>query len=113
VPLSSSRSFSNQKMDELSPSQRKVGPADSSSLNFRLTSAAVRGAKWPIDPPPVIELIVHDNDPTRSYLHSPFWFCTAQLDPNPSNRQFAQSDLLVGCLSSSLHKVKLSDNKGM
>jgi|SRR5271155_816506 len=51
---------------------------------------------------------------TRAYLHSPFWFCTAELEPSSSFRSPSPSQvgLLSGCLVSSLHKVKLSDNKG-
>ena len=47
----------------------------------------------------------------RSYLHSPFWFCSAALEPT-SEAAASTSSALAGCLVSSLHKVKLQDNMG-
>ncbi|KIX06325.1 uncharacterized protein Z518_04300 [Rhinocladiella mackenziei CBS 650.93] len=66
-------------------------------------------AKWPLDPPPVIEFVLHDNDTSRSYLHSPNWFCSVGIEPlswEPPNH-----DAIAGSLTSSLHRVKLQDNK--
>lgn len=72
-----------------------------------------RGAKWPLDPPPVIELFLRDNDHQNTYLHSPFWFCTAELELLSQSRgSNSQANALTGSMVSSLHKVKLSDNKG-
>ncbi|KIX97188.1 uncharacterized protein Z520_07302 [Fonsecaea multimorphosa CBS 102226] len=62
-----------------------------------------------LDPPVVIEFLVIDNDPSRSWLHSPHYFCLVQLvrlDGKPS-----KSNLLIGTLTSSLHVVKLNDGK--
>lgn len=47
----------------------------------------------------------------RSYLHSPFWFCSATLE-HVTGPMDTASNALAGCLVSSLHKVKLQDNIG-
>lgn len=67
--------------------------------------------KLPLDPPPVLDFVVMDEDPSRSYLHSPYWFCTVSIET--ANGRPVQPGMLSGSLTSSLHKVKLSDGKCM
>ena len=80
--------------------------------NVVLISLRKRGTKWPLDPPPVIELEVRDGDASRSFLHSPYWLCTTELivigDPPRAGARRG----LQGCTVSSMHKIRLNDNKG-
>ncbi|OQV07204.1 hypothetical protein CLAIMM_11670 [Cladophialophora immunda] len=76
----------------------------------RASAKKPQNDKVSLDPPIVIELLVIDDDPTRSWLHSPYLFCTAELvrvDDKPN-----RSDTLSGTLTSSLHVVKMNDGKG-
>ncbi len=112
LPLSSSFS-SSLKSAELWDRRKQTRVSDPTSSGFtvdRLTGLLARGARWPLDPPPVIEFTLHDNDHAKRWLHSPYWFCTAGLEP--LDGQECKTDLLTGCLSSSLHKVKLSSTGG-
>jgi hypothetical protein len=61
--------------------------------------------------PYVVVLHGYANRQYRSFLHSPFWFCSAALEP-VSQSMATASTALAGCLVSSLHKVKLQDNIG-
>lgn len=70
-----------------------------------------RGAvKWPLDPPPVVEYLINDNDAQKTWLHSPYWFCTVDVQPVNSHEPL-RPDTITGTLTSSLHKVKLHDSK--
>ncbi|EXJ89449.1 hypothetical protein A1O3_02516 [Capronia epimyces CBS 606.96] len=83
-------------------------PSDGRALSSPRRNA--RGAvKWPLDPPCVVELILHDNDPSKAYLHSPYWFCTIEIEA--LNHESLKSDTLTGTLTSSLHKVKMHDSR--
>ncbi|OAP59669.1 hypothetical protein AYL99_06967 [Fonsecaea erecta] len=62
-----------------------------------------------LDPPAVVELVVVDDDPTRSWLHSPYLFCTVELVRLDDKHN--GSNTLSGTLTSSLHVVKMSDGK--
>jgi hypothetical protein len=77
-----------------------------------LTDDAARSAvKWPLDPPPVIEYILHDGDAKKAWLQSPYFFCNVQIR-RVKGQEPLKTDTLSGALSSSLHKVKLPTNKG-
>ncbi|EXJ95257.1 hypothetical protein A1O1_00377 [Capronia coronata CBS 617.96] len=83
-------------------------PNDGRALSSPKRNA--RGAvKWPLDPPCVVELFLRDGDQSRSYLHSPYWFCTSEIEA--VNNEALESDTLSGALTSSLHKVKMHDSR--
>jgi hypothetical protein len=78
----------------------------------------VKSIRWPVDPPPVLELTSSETDPEKwMYIHNPNWFCSASLvvmeiDPNPArpSTDIAKGHM-TGQLVSSLHKVKSPDDK--
>ncbi|KAK9341934.1 velvet factor-domain-containing protein [Lipomyces starkeyi] len=61
-----------------------------------------------VTPAPTIELTIHDGDPHREWLHSPFFFVGANLyDPVLNTPIFRPlEETLVGRLVSSLHRVR-------
>ncbi|KAH0841299.1 hypothetical protein FOPE_06240 [Fonsecaea pedrosoi] len=79
------------------------------SISKRTSAKKPQNDKVALDPPVVIELLVFDDDATRSWLHSPYLFCTAEL-VNLDDKQ-TRSDTLSGTLTSSLHVVKMGDGK--
>ncbi|RMD40741.1 hypothetical protein DV735_g4395, partial [Chaetothyriales sp. CBS 134920] len=70
-----------------------------------------RGAKWPLDPPPVLELTIDDQrNQSSAYLHSPFWFCNVEIDViSHQGSSIPKEKLLIGTTVSSLHRVKHND----
>ncbi|KAF2271591.1 uncharacterized protein EI97DRAFT_387518 [Westerdykella ornata] len=68
----------------------------------------------PVDPPPVVQLKVrHSADPAELYMQSPYLFmCTTLYKPDV-NEPLAKngSNVLLGCLASSLHRLKDVDNQ--
>ncbi|RMZ75601.1 hypothetical protein DV737_g5212, partial [Chaetothyriales sp. CBS 132003] len=70
-----------------------------------------RGAKWPLDPPPVLELTIDDQrSQSSAFLHSPFWFCNVEIDViSHQGSLIPKEKLLIGTTVSSLHRVKHND----
>lgn len=76
-----------------------------------------------INPPPVIQIIVEDNDVHQMWLNERYFFMTSDLyDPNldqpavPSSRDnndysHTTNSLVIGSTTSSLHKVQ-ENNRG-
>lgn len=73
-----------------------------------VTTDGKEKARKPVDPPPIVELIVDQNaDPNRIFLNSPYLFVVASLyneDKTPQENNGASS--LAGTLVSSLHRLK-------
>ncbi|KAK9451176.1 velvet factor-domain-containing protein, partial [Limtongia smithiae] len=72
------------------------------------TSERALADRKAVDPPPIVQLVVRDNDPHCEWLQSPFFFmCVNLFDPvvdMPINRPPSES--LAGTLVSSLHRVR-------
>ncbi|RMZ88536.1 hypothetical protein DV736_g4225, partial [Chaetothyriales sp. CBS 134916] len=70
-----------------------------------------RGAKWPLDPPPVLQLTIDDErSQSSAFLHSPFWFCNVEIDViSHQGSSIPKEKLLIGTTVSSLHRVKHND----
>lgn len=65
--------------------------------------------KRPLDPPAVVEFVVKDKDRFKSYLWSPYFFCTTTLVPQDGEP--SKCDMLTGCLTSSLHIIQQDDKE--
>ncbi|KAG9793381.1 hypothetical protein KCU88_g541, partial [Aureobasidium melanogenum] len=65
--------------------------------------------KWPLDPPLVVEFKVNNNDTSKAYLTSPYWFCLVTIEA--VNGEPVTPDTLSGTLTSSLHRVKMQDSR--
>ncbi|KAJ4513780.1 hypothetical protein HRR75_004361 [Exophiala dermatitidis] len=65
--------------------------------------------KWPLDPPLVVEFKVNNNDTSKAYLTSPYWFCLVTIEA--VNGEPVTPDTLFGTLTSSLHRVKMQDSR--
>ena len=119
------------------PELAKVTAAKEKGTTSIMMSLALQAAnpdffvvRTPIDPPPVIELALQGTDPSRytdsdiaskqntearrTFLHSPFFFGNIELESADPAKPLTQPQaaLLGGNLVSSLHKVKLQDNRG-
>ncbi|MCJ1317587.1 hypothetical protein MMC15_002912 [Xylographa vitiligo] len=78
----------------------------------RVTGSKEKDRK-PVDPPPIIQLIVRDdNDPAQNYLQSPYFFMCCNLWGATEDRHIQQDStaVLAGTLVSSLHRLKDIDN---
>ncbi|ERF68421.1 hypothetical protein EPUS_03739 [Endocarpon pusillum Z07020] len=66
----------------------------------------------PLEPPPVIEILLDDNDPYKNFLSSPYYFMCATLhDTNKAETSpHSRNADLAGTLVSSLHRVKDTEN---
>lgn len=74
------------------------------------TDTARSAVKWPLDPPLVVEFKVNNNDTSKAYLTSPYWFCLVTIEA--VNGEPVTPDTLFGTLTSSLHRVKMQDSRG-
>ncbi|KAJ4542905.1 hypothetical protein HRR78_006638 [Exophiala dermatitidis] len=73
------------------------------------TDTARSAVKWPLDPPLVVEFKVNNNDTSKAYLTSPYWFCLVTIEA--VNGEPVTPDTLFGTLTSSLHRVKMQDSR--
>lgn len=66
----------------------------------------------PIEPPPVIEILLDDNDPHKNFLSSPYYFMCVTLHETSKAEAFnhSRNTDLAGTLVSSLHRVKDTEN---
>lgn len=75
-----------------------------------MTTHGKEKTRKPLDPPPVVELIVEEDiDPQKLYMNSPNLFMTIQLCPEGSDKPYFSGDnepTMVGQLCSSVHKLK-------
>jgi len=75
-----------------------------------VTLSGKEKVRKPLDPPPVVELIVEeDMDPQRLYMNSPNLFCMVHLVPVDSDVPHHMPDhepAMVGTLCSSVHRLK-------
>ncbi|KAH5425278.1 hypothetical protein HBI88_082290 [Parastagonospora nodorum] len=71
-------------------------------------------SRKPIDPPPIVELQVNNpSDPGRQWLQSPYFFVVVDLIENGRSKRREPDAMigpLTGTLTSSLHRLKDSDN---
>ncbi|KAF2749426.1 hypothetical protein M011DRAFT_456897 [Sporormia fimetaria CBS 119925] len=68
----------------------------------------------PVDPPPVVQLkIKHSADPAEHYMQSPYLFMCITLYKADVDEPLEKngSKVLLGCLASSLHRLKDVDNQ--
>jgi hypothetical protein len=67
----------------------------------------------PIDPPPIVELkVTGTQDHSQQWLQSPYLFMVASLhNANPDAQHENAGKALIGTLTSSLHRLKASDNR--
>lgn len=71
-------------------------------------------SRKPIDPPPVVQLMVHENvDRTSQFLQNPYIFAVANLLKADSNETYNETgdNTMIGTLVSSLHRLKDTNNK--
>ncbi|KAI9741295.1 MAG: hypothetical protein M1834_003012 [Cirrosporium novae-zelandiae] len=68
----------------------------------------------PLDPPPVVQLEIHDGDASRQWLQSPYFFVVGHLYNENTNEavNMPAQTLFAGQVSSSLHRLKDFDNCG-
>jgi hypothetical protein len=82
-------------------------------LEALVTTGGKEKARKPVDPPPIVELIVSPRaESSRVYLNSPYLFVCAQLCSEKSTESHDNNgaDSLAGTLVSSLHRLRDESN---
>lgn len=104
---------SNQSTPESQSAKKRVRTFRTISELSGSRPANTAVDRKPIDPPPIVQLIVSiRKDPTRRFLTCPYYLCICRLvlaQPGNSPDEIRENDL-VGTVVSSLYSLKDTDN---